>query len=183
MYPPAATTRVIVRGVSEPLEGVARPGHFEGVSTVVTKLFAAVEPDRAYFGHKDAQQVAVVKRLASDLDLGVEIRVCPTVREADGLALSSRNAYLNPAERKAATSLSSALRLAFDAYQGGEHRPDQLRARIHSRLAAEPLARIDYAEVVDPRTFTPPGSLAVLAVWIGNTRLIDNHDLAQPFPE
>ena len=183
MYPPAATTRVVVHGVSEPLEGVARPGHFEGVSTVVTKLFTAVEPDRAYFGQKDAQQVAVVKRLSSDLDLGVDIRVCPTVREADGLALSSRNAYLSPAEREAATCLSSALRLAFEAYRAGERRPDELKARILSRLATEPLARLDYAEVVDPETFTPPGSLAVLAVWISNTRLIDNHDLARPFPE
>ena len=183
MYPPAASTRVVVHGVSEPLEGRTRPGHFEGVSTVVTKLFAAVEPDRAYFGQKDGQQVAVVKRLARDLDLGVDIRVCPTVREADGLALSSRNAFLSPAERKAATSLSSALRLAFDEYRGGDRRPDVLRARLLERLAAEPLARVDYADLVDPETFTPPGSLAVLAVWIGKTRLIDNHDLAQPFPE
>jgi pantoate--beta-alanine ligase len=109
MYPPGAATRVRVGGLAEPLEGVARPGHFEGVATVVTKLFGAVEPDRAYFGQKDAQQVAVVKRLALDLDTGVEIRVCPTVREADGLALSSRNAYLDPDERKAAICLSAAL--------------------------------------------------------------------------
>lgn len=183
MYPPTASTRVVVHGVSEAMEGIARPGHFEGVSTVVTKLFAGVEPDRAYFGQKDAQQVAVVKRLNRDLDLGVDIRVCPTVREADGLALSSRNAYLSPDERKAAVCLSSALRLAFDDYRGGERRPNELRARLLSRLEAEPLARVDYAKVVDPETFASPGSLAVLAVWIGRTRLIDNHDLAQPFPE
>jgi pantoate--beta-alanine ligase len=182
MYPPGAATRVRVHGVSEPLEGAARPGHFEGVATVVVKLFAAIQPDRAYFGQKDAQQVAVVQRLARDLDLGVEIRVGPTVREPDGLALSSRNAYLGPAERLAATSLSTALRLAADAYAGGEHRPEALRKILRTRLEAEPLARIDYAEIVDPATFQAPGSLAVLAVWIGTTRLIDNHDLSQPFP-
>jgi pantoate--beta-alanine ligase len=182
MYAPGAATRVRVTGVSEPLEGAARPGHFEGVATVVAKLFAAVQPDRAYFGQKDAQQVAVVQRLAHDLDQGVEIRVAPTVREPDGLALSSRNAYLGPAERQAAGSLSAALRLAADAYAGGEHRPEALRRILRGRLEAEQLARVDYAEVVDPATFQPPGRLAVLAVWIGKTRLIDNHDLSQPFP-
>src|SRR5205085_3512582 len=119
MYPPGASTRVRVGAVAEPLEGAARPGHFEGVATVVTKLFAAVEPDRAYFGQKDAQQVAVVKRLVADLDLGLEIRVVPTVREADGLALSSRNVYLDWAEREAATSISGALREAAAAYASG----------------------------------------------------------------
>src|ERR1700716_285859 len=114
MYPSGSSTRVRVSGVSEPLEGLARPGHFEGVATVVTKLFTATEPDRAYFGQKDAQQVAVVKRLASDLDTGVEIRVCSTVREADGLALSSRNVYLTPEERKAATCLSRRLTWAAE---------------------------------------------------------------------
>jgi pantoate--beta-alanine ligase len=182
MYPPTSTTRVVVRGVSEPLEGAARPGHFEGVATVVTKLLGAVEPDRAYFGQKDAQQVAVVRRLARDLDTGVEICVCPTVREADGLALSSRNAYLSAEERKAAASLGAALRLAAEAYAGGERNPDSLIRALRSRLLAEPLARIDYAEVVDPETFRPPGELAVLAVRIGATRLLDNHDLAKPFP-
>jgi pantoate--beta-alanine ligase len=180
MYRPAASTRVHVRGVSETLEGTARPGHFEGVATVVTKLLAAVEPDRAYFGQKDAQQVAVVKRLVCDLDLGVEVRVGPTVREADGLALSSRTAYLTEAERKAAVCLSDALRLAAKAYRKGERSPDSLRSIMVSRLSAEPLASVDYAEVVDPATFHPPGSLAVLAVRIGKTRLIDNQDLMQP---
>ncbi len=182
MYPPGASTRVRVSGVSEPLEGAARPGHFEGVATVVTKLFGATEPDRAYFGQKDAQQVAVVRRLAADLDTGVQICVCPTVREADGLALSSRNAYLDAGERKAAACLSAALRLAARAYGRGERDSDRLRRTILETLEAEPLARVDYAELVDPETFTPPGSLAVLAVRIGKTRLIDNHDLAQPFP-
>jgi pantoate--beta-alanine ligase len=182
MYPEGATTRVVVGGVAEPLEGAARPGHFEGVATVVTKLFWAVEPDRAYFGHKDAQQVAVVRRLAADLDTGVEIVVCPTVREADGLAVSSRNAYLDPQERAAATCLSRALRSASDRYRAGERDPDRLKAVLHTVLAAEPLARVDYAEVVDPGNFSSPGTLAVLAVRIGKTRLIDNHDLAEPYP-
>jgi pantoate--beta-alanine ligase len=173
---------VHVSGVADPLEGAARPGHFEGVATVVSKLLTAVEPDRAYFGQKDAQQAAVVKRLARDLDFPVEIRVCPTVREADGLALSSRNLYLNPDERRAAVSLSAALRLASAAYVSGERRPDELQKVLCARLEAEPLARVEYAEVVDPDTFTLPGTLAVLAVRIGKTRLIDNHDLSKVFP-
>ncbi len=182
MYSSGASTRVHVTGVSEPLEGAARPGHFEGVGTVVTKLFAAVEPDRAYFGQKDAQQVAVVKRLAADIDLGVEIRVCPTVREADGLALSSRNAYLDAAERRAAVCLSRALGLAAEAYGRGERNPARLQAILSEAIEAEPLARLEYAEVVDPATFAAGGSLAVLAILIGKTRLIDNHDLKLPYP-
>ncbi len=183
MYPPAASTRVTVHQVAEPLEGAARPGHFEGVATVVAKLFNATEPDRAYFGQKDAQQVAVVKRLALDLDTGVEIRVCPTVREDDGLALSSRNAYLGSQERKAAVCLSAALRLAARAYRSGEREPARLRSLLLKTLEAEPLAKVDYAEVVDSESFASPGTLAVLAVWIGKTRLIDNYDLAREFPE
>ena len=181
MYPPGSSTRIHVAGVSEPLEGKARPGHFEGVATVVAKLVTAVEPDRAYFGQKDAQQVAVVKRMARDLDFPVEVRVCPTVREPDGLALSSRNAYLTPEERKAAACLSSALRMAADAYARGERSPERLRQTLRERLEAEPLAKVEYAELVDPATFESPGSLAVLAVGIGRTRLIDNHDLALEF--
>jgi pantoate--beta-alanine ligase len=182
MYPPGSNTRIHVSGVSEGLEGTARPGHFDGVATVVAKLFTAVEPDRAYFGQKDAQQVAVVTRLARDLDLPVEIRVGPTVREPDGLALSSRNAYLNPDERRAAASLSSALRVAAKAYADGERRPERLRRALQAVLESEPLAQVEYAEVVAPESFTPPGSLAVLAVRIGATRLIDNHDLSKAFP-
>jgi pantoate--beta-alanine ligase len=181
MYPPEATTRVRVLGVAEPLEGVARPGHFEGVATVVAKLFNATAPDRAYFGQKDAQQAAVVRRLALDLDTGIEICVCPTVREADGLALSSRNAYLGAQERRAAVCLHVALDRAAQAYRAGERDLDSLRLGILKTIEAEPLARVDYAELVDAQTFTPPGALAVLAVWIGKTRLIDNCDLAQPF--
>ena len=182
MYPAGASTRVHVGGVAEPLEGAFRPGHFEGVATVVAKLFAAVEPDRAYFGQKDAQQVAVVKRLTQDLDLGVEIRVGPIVREPDGLALSSRNVYLAAAERKAAAALSDALRRAAKAYVDGDRDPDSLRKRIHARLEAEPLVQLDYAELVDPATFRKPGYLAVLAARVGKTRVIDNHDLTKPFP-
>ncbi|HKW70770.1 MAG TPA: pantoate--beta-alanine ligase [Candidatus Dormibacteraeota bacterium] len=182
MYPPEAVTRVQVGGVAKPLEGVFRPGHFEGVATVVTKLFTTAEPDRAYFGQKDAQQLAVVKRFTQDLDLGVEIRVGPIVREADGLALSSRNVYLRGAERKAAAALSSALRLAAAAYTAGEREEDALRKIIRDRLEAEPLVTVDYAELVEPATFHKPGYLAVLAARIGKTRLIDNHDLTKPFP-
>jgi pantoate--beta-alanine ligase len=182
MYPEGATTRVVVGGVAEPLEGAARPGHFEGVATVVTKLFWAVEPDRAYFGQKDAQQVAVVRRLAADLDSGVEVVACPIVREADGLAVSSRNVYLNPDERRQATGLSLALRTAAEAYRSGEHDPALLRTLMRNVIEEQPLARIEYAELVDPGNFSSPGSLAVLAVRFGQTRLIDNHDLAQPYP-
>ena len=183
MYPPGATTRVRAGDVAEPLEGAARPGHFEGVATVVTKLFAAVAPDRAYFGQKDAQQAAVVKRLVRDLDLGVDVRVQPIVREPDGLALSSRNVYLSPDERKAAVALSSALRAAADAYAGGERDPDALLAVLRRRLEAEPLVQVDYAELVDQATFQKPGTLAVVAARVGKTRLIDNHDLALGFPQ
>src|SRR5215472_10971342 len=182
MYPQDAATRVHVSGLTDVLEGAARPGHFEGVATVVTKLFAAVEPDRAYFGQKDAQQVAGVTRLARDLDLGVEIRVVPTVREPDGLALSSRNVYLSEAERKAAATISAALREAAEAYGAGERDTNRLRARIAARLALEPLVRPEYAELVDPATFQKPGTLAVIAARVGKTRLIDNHDLTKPLP-
>jgi pantoate--beta-alanine ligase len=180
MYPPGATTRVRVAELDEVLEGVCRPGHFEGVATVVLKLFEAARPHRAYFGQKDAQQAAVVTRLARDLDTGVEIVVCPTVREPDGLALSSRNAYLRGDERRAALCLVRALRAADAAYAAGERDPASLRAAMSEVLDAEPLARVDYAEVVDEGTFTPPGRLAVLAVRIGATRLIDNHRLGEP---
>jgi len=182
MYPPEASTRVRVSGVTDALEGAARPGHFEGVATVVTKLLAAVQPDRAYFGQKDAQQVAVVKRLVADLDLGVEICVVPTVREADGLAMSSRNAYLRPEERKAAAAISGALREAAAAYASGEHDPHRLRALMTGRLSLEPLVSPEYVELVDAATFQKPGTLAVVAARVGKTRLIDNHDLTKPFP-
>ena len=180
MYPPGATTRVCVGELDDVLEGACRPGHFEGVATVVLKLFEAGRPHRAYFGQKDAQQAALVTRLARDLDTGVEVVVCPTIREPDGLALSSRNAYLHGDERRAALCLVGALRAATDLYATGERDPSPLRAAMRRVLAAEPLARVDYAEVVDEETFRPPGSLAVLAVRIGATRLIDNHRLGDP---
>ncbi len=182
MYPAGATTRVRVGEIGEVLEGEHRPGHFEGVATVVLKLFNAVRPHRAYFGQKDAQQAALVQRLARDLDTGVEVVVCPTVREPDGLALSSRNAYLEEGERIAARCLVEALRAANRRYLEGERDPERLREAMLAVLRAEPLARVDYAEVVDERTFRSPGRLAVLAVRIGQTRLIDNHRLGQPLP-
>jgi len=180
MYPPGATTRVQVAELDEVLEGACRPGHFEGVATVVLKLFDAARPDRAYFGQKDAQQAVVVTRLARDLDTGVEVVVCPTVREPDGLALSSRNAYLRGDERRAALCLFRALGAANERFLAGERSPTALRGAMHTVLAAEPAARVDYAEVVDERTFRGPGTLAVLAVHIGATRLIDNHRLGEP---
>jgi pantoate--beta-alanine ligase len=150
------------------------------VATVVMKLFGAVRPDRAYFGRKDAQQVAVVSRLAADLATGIEIRACPTIREPDGLALSSRNRYLAPAERSAAVVLSRSLRRVNDAYLSGERDLGTLKQLLATEIAAEPLARPDYAELVDPEDFSRPGRLAVLAVRIGSTRLIDNHLLGEP---
>jgi pantoate--beta-alanine ligase len=175
MYPPGATTRVRVAGLDEVLEGVHRPGHFEGVATVVTKLLWAARPDRAYFGQKDAQQAALVSRLARDLGTGITVRTCPIVREPDGLALSSRNAYLDPDARRAALVLSRSLRVVNDAYLSGEQDHAALQQLLRRELATEPLARTDYAELVDPDDFRTPGRLAVLAVTVGTTRLIDNH--------
>lgn len=180
MYPPGATTRIRVHDLDEVLEGAHRPGHFEGVGTVVTKLFNATLPDRGYFGQKDAQQAAVITRMARDLDTGIEIVVVPTVRAPDGLALSSRNVYLTPEGRRAAVSLSRALEAANRLFAGGEREAGPLRAALRQVLDAEPLAAVDYAEAVDPETFTAPGTLAVLAVRFGETRLIDNHPLGAP---
>ena len=180
MYPRGATTRVRVHGLEAKLEGVHRPGHFEGVATVVTKLFNAAQPHRAYFGQKDAQQAALITRLVRDLDMGVEIVVMPTIRDSDGVALSSRNAYLSADERRAARCLVAALRAANAAYLEGERDPVRLRRRMVTVLGEEALARPDYAELVDPATFESPGSLAVIAARIGHIRLIDNHLLGQP---
>jgi pantoate--beta-alanine ligase len=175
MYRPDETTRVRVGGLGDRLEGTHRPGHFEGVATVVTKLFDIACPHVAYFGQKDAQQAALVTRMATDLDTGILIAVLPTVREPDGLALSSRNVHLSPPERTAATCLYRALAAARGLFAAGERDARRLRGAMCAVLDAEPLARPDYAEVVDPLTFEPPGTLAVLAVRIGDTRLIDNH--------
>ena len=179
IYPPGYRTSVEVTGLQDRLCGRSRPGHFRGVATVVLKLFEIVRPDLAFFGAKDAQQVLIIRRMAADLDLDVEIVTCPIVREPDGLALSSRNAYLGPEERKAALALSTGLRWAERAVAAGERDTARLLDGIRSVLEAEPLARIDYVEAVDPETLEPVAEvrgevLAALAVFIGSTRLIDN---------
>ena len=179
VYPPGFQTWVEVENVTRPFEGAHRPGHFRGVATVVAKLFNAFTPDRAYFGQKDAQQVVVIKRMAADLNFPLEIVVCPTVREPDGLALSSRNAYLSPDERKAAAVLHRALSTAKEAFYKGERGGGRLREIMTSTLAAEPLARPDYVSAADPETLAEldqihGGILLLMAVRIGATRLIDN---------
>jgi len=179
IYPPGYRTSVEVAGLQDKLCGRSRPGHFRGVATVVLKLFEIVRPDLAFFGAKDAQQVLIIRRMAADLDLDVEIVTCPIVREPDGLALSSRNAYLGPEERQAALALSTSLRWAERAVAAGERDTARLLAGIRSVLEAEPLARIDYVEAVDPETLEPAAEvrgevLVALAVFIGSTRLIDN---------
>jgi pantoate--beta-alanine ligase len=179
MYRPGTETVVDVGSVAEPLEGERRPGHFRGVATVVLKLLNIVRPDRAWFGQKDAQQLAVIRRLVDDLDVPVEIRAGPIVREPDGLAMSSRNAYLSAEERRAATVLFRALGAAEDRWRAGERSGDALRATMKATLDAEPLARTDYAAAVDPVTFReadrPTGAVhLLLAVFFGETRLIDN---------
>lgn len=180
VYPPGFSTRIEVDGVTAPLEGAVRPGHFSGVATVVTKLFNIVQPDAAWFGQKDAQQCAVIRRMAADLDLPVEIIVAETVREADGLAMSSRNVYLAPPERAAAVCLIRALRAAEALHDAGERDAGALRSAMSAVLADEPLARPDYVSVADPDTLAEldamdeRGAVASLAVRIGTTRLIDN---------
>ena len=179
IYPPGYNTWVNVEGVSEPLEGAARLGHFRGVATVIAKLFNAVQPQKAYFGHKDAQQVAVIKQLTRDLNFPIDIVVGATVREGDGLAMSSRNAYLNPAERKAAAVLFRALQAAKKAYQAGERHAEALRTAMRQTIEAEPLATVLYVSCADPRTLQElehieDGALQSMAVLIGKTRLIDN---------
>jgi len=179
IYPPGYRTFVEVEGLQDRLCGRSRPGHFRGVATVVLKLFDLVAPDQAFFGAKDAQQVLILRRMAVDLDLDVEVVTCPIVREPDGLALSSRNAYLGPQERKAALVLSTSLRWAEKAAAAGERDAGRLVAGIRSIIEAEPLARIDYVEAVDPETLEPAIDLrgevlVALAVFFGSTRLIDN---------
>lgn len=179
VYPQNFQTYVNVENVSQPLEGKHRPGHFRGVATVVAKLFNAFTPDRAYFGQKDAQQVVVIKQMTRDLNFPLEIIVCPTVREPDGLAMSSRNTYLNAEERKAATVLYRALTAAKESFEKGEHDADQLRAIMSAVIAAEPLAREEYVSAADPETLEELNQinanvLLSMAVRIGKTRLIDN---------
>ncbi|MDB5350950.1 MAG: pantoate--beta-alanine ligase [Planctomycetota bacterium] len=182
MYPTGSlSTYVEVPGLSDILEGASRPGHFRGVATVVLKLLNIVGPDLAYFGEKDFQQLLVIRRMAADLDLPVVIRGVPTVREADGLAMSSRNRYLGPEERKAAAVLSGALREAVAAVSAGERSTGRVRQILRSRIESEYRARIDYAEVADATTLQPLDevggnrrAVALLAVRVGPARLIDN---------
>ena len=179
LYPAGAATFVEVAGLSERLDGASRPGHFRGVATVVAKLFIAAEPDRAFFGQKDAAQVAVLRRMAEDLRLATEIVVCPIVREADGLALSSRNIYLSDEEREWALTLSRAVREAEALYASGERRAGEFTQAARMTFAAMPQIRVDYIVLVDWATLEPvevvvPGSLFAVAAWVGATRLIDN---------
>jgi len=185
MYPPGFDTWVEPGKVAEPLEGVHRPGHFRGVCTVVLKLFNALRPDRSYFGQKDAQQIMVIRHMAEDLALGVEIVAVPTVRERDGLALSSRNAKMSFEERQAAPVLYRALCLAQELALRGQRDADMVREAMQECIAAEPLASIDYVSVADVETLEELAeltgidrpALASLAVRIGETRLIDNVQL------
>ncbi|HSC03354.1 MAG TPA: pantoate--beta-alanine ligase [Solirubrobacteraceae bacterium] len=179
VYPPGFATTVSVAGITETLEGTHRGrAHFDGVTTVVTKLFNMVAPDVAYFGQKDAQQALVIRRLVRDLDMPIRIEVCPTVRESDGLALSSRNAHLSPADRVRATALHRALAAVQDAASTGERDATALRARAHAELRAASIEP-DYFELVSTDTLAPVSRidgavLAVLAAHVGGTRLIDN---------
>ncbi|MCW5839528.1 MAG: pantoate--beta-alanine ligase [Anaerolineales bacterium] len=179
MYPPGFQTWVDLEEITQPLEGGMRPGHFRGVATVVAKLFNAVGPDKAYFGQKDAQQVAVIKRMALDLNFPLEVVVGPTQREADGLALSSRNKYLNDAERAAAPVLQRALLAAQAAYASGERNAAALRSLMQRTIESEPLARLQYVSCAHPLTLqeldtVTEGALLSMAVYFGKTRLIDN---------
>jgi pantoate--beta-alanine ligase len=185
MYPPEFRTSVEVRGLQDRLCGASRPGHFQGVGTVVLKLFDIVRPDSAFFGQKDAQQVVIIKRLAADLNLPVTIEVGPIVREADGLAMSSRNTYLSPDDRRAARVLWRSLEAARQSVLGGELRTPAILERMGSVIGAEPLARVDYLAAVSPVTLEPVEQvdgavLFALAVFIGRTRLIDNVLLGPP---
>src|SRR5689334_14337109 len=172
MYPKGAATLVDVGDVSAPLEGERRPGHFRGVATVVLKLFNIVQPTRAYFGQKDAQQLGVIRRVVRDLDVPVEVVGCPTVRESDGLAMSSRNSYLDPAQRQAAPVLHRALQAATRAWEAGERDAEALRRAMRAVLDAEPLARTDYVSVADPLSFAElarvdGAALLSMAVFVG----------------
>lgn len=179
MYPKGYQTWVEVEAITSPLEGAMRPGHFRGVTTVVAKLFNAVQPHKAYFGQKDAQQAAVIRRMALDLNFPVEIVVCPTVREADGLAMSSRNVYLDPEQRQAATVLFRSLSAARDLYEAGERDAEKIRGKMKEVLAGEPLAEPQYVSCADydsleELTEITGKALLSMAVFIGKTRLIDN---------
>jgi len=179
MYPPDFQTWVEVQEVTKGLEGAQRPGHFRGVTTVVAKLFNAVQPNKAYFGQKDAQQAAVIRQMTTDLNFPIEIVVCPIVREPDGLAMSSRNVYLEPAQRKAATVLYRALGAAKAAHDGGERDANRLRHVMKQTIESEPLAQLQYVSCADYHTLqelekVTGKTLLSMAVFFGKTRLIDN---------
>jgi pantoate--beta-alanine ligase len=179
MYPAGAKTRVLVEELSNKLDGASRPGHFLGVTTVVSKLFEIVRPDLAFFGQKDAAQVVVLRKMVRDLDMDVELVVCPIVRETDGLAMSSRNAYLTPEQRQQALVLHRALLRVQTAVDRGERDAAKLREIGEQVIAEEPGARLDYFAIVDPETLDPVtdtrrGALIAIAAYVGTTRLIDN---------
>jgi pantoate--beta-alanine ligase len=184
MYPPGSEIRVMPGATGARWEGAARPGHFAGVLTVVAKLFHLVEPDLACFGRKDVQQAILVRQMARDLDWPIEIVIVPTVREADGLALSSRNAYLSPEDRRSALALSTALREAHAAWREGERRAAPIEARMRRTLAGFPGVDVEYIGIADPATLSPvalvePETVVAIAARVGSTRLIDNIKLGE----
>jgi pantoate--beta-alanine ligase len=179
MYPTGAITWVTVEGMSDRLCGASRPGHFRGVTTVVAKLFNIAEPDVAFFGQKDAAQVAIIRRMVRDLNMPVQIEVCPIVREPDGLAMSSRNSYLNAGERSAALALYRSITRAEELFKSGEKDSEKLIAAGKKEFASQPAMRLDYFEIADPDSLQPVPAvdgpaLAAVAAYIGKTRLIDN---------
>jgi pantoate--beta-alanine ligase len=179
MYPPGATTYVEVQGITDRLDGVSRPGHFRGVTTVVAKLFHIVEPDKAFFGQKDAAQSAIIRQMVRDLNFPIEIVICPIVREPDGLAMSSRNAYLSAEERRQSLVLSRALQKVQHVFDAGERAATKLEAAGKDLLGTVPAARLDYLSLVNPDTLEPvqevkQPTLVAVAAWVGSTRLIDN---------
>jgi pantoate--beta-alanine ligase len=179
MYPRGAVTWVTAEELSGKLDGRSRPGHFRGVTTIVAKLFLAIEPDAAFFGQKDAAQVAIIRRMVRDLNFPVEIVVCPIVREPDGLAMSSRNAYLNPHQRKQALVLQRSLERVTQLAEAGESGATKLIAAAREVFAEEPAVRLDYFEIVNPDSLNPvhdvsKGALVAVAAFVGTTRLIDN---------
>ena len=183
LYPEGYKTWVDIENITEPLEGAHRPGHFRGVATIVAKLFNIIEPTRAYFGQKDAQQLAVIKKMVTDLDMNIDVVAVPTIRELDGLAMSSRNVYLDPDERESAVVLYKALITALHLWEKGERSADKIRSAMTSLIEAEPSATIDYVSVADAETLEElkdiEGPVLVsLAVNIGKTRLIDNITLS-----
>lgn len=179
MYPAGFQSKVVVEKVTQPLEGASRPTHFQGVVTIVAKLFNIIQPARAYFGQKDAQQTVVIRRMVKDLNFNLEIVICPIVREPDGLAMSSRNIRLTPKERSAAVVLNQALTAAAESIRSGERNAEVIREQMRNRISQEPLARIDYVSAADPETLVEleeihSGVLLSQAVFFGETRLIDN---------